>query len=400
MKRLGKRMALFSGVLIMALLLGEAVLRLLPPGDSYQRLEFRRQFLSITRTDPRFGMAFAPHADGLWSFSENEAEKVSIHFHTSPIPGLPGLGMRDDPVRPDAKQVILALGDSFTFGAAVEKKDIWCDRIEQQHPGLDIVNLAIPGGISKAMMIYEAAGPAIPHYGVVYQMWLGNEFWDNWVAWQIRSGLAPAPEATKNNLGELSLSERLKLTSRFFYLVYGLCGRVLELFGKAPAENKKDIRQYELEGVGFRDPLYGYFMTVPHNKLGLAYCLEGDEQGVRVGMEETRRGMAELKKLVEEQASGRLVIFLFPFKEQVYFDRIRSRVPAEVEPGRPDRIVMDYCSELEINCVDLLPALMKHRDRPLYWDVDPHFRPWGQEAASREIEKALAERGWFEDMGK
>jgi len=374
--------------------LAEGIARLLPAGRNYGQLASRRDFLALTRADPQYGIVFIPHADGVWDFTGLERVPVRVGFRTVPVPGLPRVGMRDDPPDPAARTII-ALGDSFTFGAAVERPEIWVDRIEARHPGLNLVNVAQAGGLAKLAMIYEAVAPAVPHHAVIYEMWLGNEFWDNWMAWRIREGLIPGLPDTDNNLHDLNRSERIALHSKLYFLLTELGARARGLFRRESADPRESLF-YEAERLGFQDPRYGNFTLFPRNKLGLAYCLAGDEPGVRVGMEETRRALAKIKGLAGGRAGGRLLVILFPFKEQVYFDLIRDRLPPQVEIARPDRIVMGYCRELDINCVDLLPALRARRERPLYWDYDPHFRPWGQEAAADEIEKILSVLGWLE----
>ncbi len=390
-----KKAALFLGALALSLAAAEIVLRLSPSFSCRERVLMRREFLALTRFDSKYGLTFVPNADRVWDFPGPKGSEATIRFRTVPVPGVPDVGVRGDPIDEDAKKRLLVFGDSFTFGAAAEKNQIWIERLEARREGVEFVNLALPGGISKSVMLYEEMGASLPHDAVIYQMYMGNEFWDNMIAWQVQNGvIAPMPEV-ENRLGEMSIAARLSESCAF------LCGALsildrrfdMDLFN---AEETIEAIEYKPENMGYRVDGYGAFMTRPRNRIGLSVCLPGKDRDLEVGIEWTRKSMEAMQRKADELAKGRLLVVLFPFKEQVYFDLIRDEVVPGVQPRLPNDIILDECKARKIKCLDILPALAADRDEPLYWDYDPHFRPLGHEKAALAVEGELIELGWLE----
>lgn len=344
----------------------ETVLRLTPADDFRRQAQLAKAFFSVTKTHPRWGWAFSPHADTVWSYGLRESKPIVIHFRTLPLPGAEDYGMRDDGIDPAAKKKILVLGDSFTFGAAVELEDVWCERLERKFPGTDFINAAAGSGILKASREYADIGKSISHDAVIYALWMGNEFADN----------HHYPERflpTSDNLHEFykiygQESDRFVLAASGKKAVSFFMRHVLHVW---PPE------AYVPEKKGIWVPGPGNLDVDPLNDMGMNYLDDPEASPeYREEIAETRKALADLAALTRRNGKP-LFIFLLPFKEQVYFDLIPEKYKKGKDPQRPARILMDLCAEEGVKCFDFSEDIRRNRSGKIYWDYDVHFTPAG-----------------------
>jgi hypothetical protein len=321
----------------------------------------------------------------MWDDTGRERQPMTYRFRTLPIPGYEEYGMRDDGWSPSAEHTIVVLGDSFTFGATVNREDIWCEQIEARNPGLDMLNLATGGGIAKAYAEYTVLKDRLPsHEAVLFEMYLGNEFLDNYV-W---------PDALKNVNEEIQehyanyRRARLRGTSKSLFMAFQVASQIKWAIIGAYRSNSKST--YVPEKDGYWDERFGNFLLKPKNPIFLRYAEEVfTDDSIRQGIEDTEKNMVLLRDLV---AGKRFVILLFPFKHQVHFDAIRDRVTG-IDINKPNRIVLDLCRKHGITCVDLTEGLRRHSSERLYWDYDNHLTKLGQHYASLEAEQGLRKLG-------
>ena len=100
--------------------------------------------------------------------------------------------------------------------------------------------------------------------------------------------------------------------------------------------------------------------------------------------------------MIEED--GRQVFaFIFPFKEQVYWDQWASRLehPERYDRLKPNRIVRDALERADVPYYDLTDDMIEAgRTQVLYWPIDSHWNPAGNRLAAELIQAWLAERGF------
>jgi hypothetical protein len=290
--------------------------------------------------------------------------------------------MRDDGLNTDVEAVIAVFGDSFTFGSTVEQEEIWCELIEQRNPKIDMLNLANGGGLTKANEQYSILRDRLPpHDVVIYAMWLGNEFLDNYAF--------PRDQADYDefNRAHIARTQRVRLQAAS-YLAYV----VVEAFDNIHRSLKpqQDVLTYAEEIDQLWDEKYGNFYLYPTNPF-LVRNAEPDammDERIVTGIQNTEASLIKMKSLVGER---KLIVILFPFKAQLHGDIIELHRP-ELGLTKPNKIVMDFCQHYDITCIDLLPMLERYKAEKLFWDYDPHFTKAGQFYASIEIEAILRQQ--------
>ncbi len=382
---LPKKLLLAVVSLVVIVLLLEGLLRTTSRLFSLDRPDFGRArvfyaFQRSTQYHPSWGWSFVPNADTVWEEDWRGRERATIktQFRTLPIPGYPEYGMRDDGLDEGAESVIVVLGDSFTFGSTVEMAETWPELIEERNPRVDMLNLAAGGGLTKAVEQYRILRDRLPsHDTVIYAMWLGNEFLDNYA---FPRGAGRFDELAREHLAETQ-KRRIQSASYVAYIVGEAIDNAQMLLSPAP-----DALEYEAEVEQLWDDRYGNFFLYPANPILLRYAEpEHTDDRIINGLQNTRAALERMKLLVGER---RLVVLLFPFKAQLHEDLILPHRP-ELDLQRPNRIVKDFCQATGVTCLDLLPALGQNIEEKLFWDYDPHFTPAGQLFASIEVEAQL-----------
>jgi lysophospholipase L1-like esterase len=92
------------------------------------------------------------------------------------------LGWRDAEFRVERAagvRRVIALGDSFTWGAGVDYGERWTERLESLAPGLEVLNLGVNAfGCDQELRLLETRGLALAPDFVVLTVFLGNDFDD------------------------------------------------------------------------------------------------------------------------------------------------------------------------------------------------------------------------------
>ena len=372
-----RRACLLAAVAIVSLLSLELLLRLVATGDDVFRERQRQwEFERGVKRHPRWGWGFAPNVD----FPSDD-----IRIRTVPIPGAPEYGMRDRGVDPSRPTVAAVLGDSFTFGADVDIDDIWCHRIESRHPQLEMLNLAVGGGAAKAAEQYAVLRDGLPpHALVIYAMWLGNEFDDN------AASRSPPAHAGGVRWRLRQQYERLRFAVLAHSKLAALLGDRLRRLHADPAART----DYAPESDGVPNERFGPFRMSPNNPVLTRYAApEITDDWILEGIRKTEVALQRLKELA---GARRLLVLLFPFKEQVHAD-ITLGLNPRLDLEQPNRIVLAMCARLGIDCVDTLEVCRQHADEPLFWQMGVHFNPRGHAVVADETERQMAARGLLAD---
>lgn len=371
--------------LIIVLIMLEFLLRLVPIIFHTSRPDYKRagifyEFQRSTQYHPRWGWSFVPNIDTVWEEDWRARERATIRtsFRTLPIPGYSEYGMRDDGLNADAEAVIPVFGDSFTFGSTVELEEIWSELIEQRNPDIDMLNLASGGGLTKAVEQYDILRDRLPsHDIIIYQMWLGNEFFDNYA---FPKELGDFDDLERAHIARTQ-QVRLQAAS---YLAY-VAIEAIDNVQKRLMPDQNDLI-YVPETNQLWDDVYGNFYLYPENPMLVRYTEPSyTDERIVIGIENTEAALLRMKSLLGER---KLIIILFPFKAQLYDEIFEPHRP-ELDLTKPNKIIMDLCQRHDITCFDLLPMLKRYRSEKPFWDYDPHFTKVGQFYASIEIEAML-----------
>jgi len=387
-KRVVKTVLINLLFLTLLILLFEILISILPVRSltrSLRWISLKEAEMSSKQIHSSWGITYLPNVDLVLDYTGRERTQIRTKIRTIPMPGYPEYGMRDDGVDAHAEMVIPVFGDSFTFGATVELDQVWCERIEREHPYIDMLNLANGGGVVKAYEQYRILKDVLPpHDYVIYALWLGNEFIDNY-------GLSECQIHLNEIRREYETQKKMNRyinPSAFLSLSRETINLILRKFkdsGTSPSQYARGEYLGEHTPQLWHDE-FGHFFLHPNNLILVRYCEpEYIDERIAIGIEKTKETLIKFKNIM---GSRKLIVFLLPFKEQVYDNIVLPHRPA-LDLTKPNRIVMDFCSKNNIQCFDLLPVIKKHRNIKMYWDYDLHFNAEGQAIASIEIEKIL-----------
>ena len=117
--------------------------------------------------------------------------------------------------------------------------------------------------------------------------------------------------------------------------------------------------------------------------------------GARVAWARNREILQELVQLAHKH-NARLMVVIIPAALQVS-DRdlmLMREVGFEIDsslPGKrvPQDLVLDFCREQEVACVDLLPAFLNSNDRELFLPKDCHWNATGNRFAFEMLKPHL-----------
>jgi len=374
-----RRLAAAAVSSLVALVLLEAGLRLAPVNRADEaRADLRSSFLSGVAIHPQWGTAFRAGVDLVWDYTGRESTPIHIDVQTLPLPGQPEWGMRDDGIDADATRLIPVFGDSFTWGATVQRDEIWCERVERAVPGLDLIDLAQGGGLAKAAAEYRTVRDHLPeHDAVVYAMWLGNEFYDNLVFGEALARVDVERRQHRRAQRKYALLARCRLACFADTLLDRIApGHAL---WEPPSRYRAEPDGVWVEGLG---NLY----VAPTNPMLTRYLEQPyTDPAIERGIEATAAAMADLADLAGPRE---VVVLLLPFKEQVHAGALRAHRD-DLIYDRPQREVLAMCERLGLTCHDLLPTLSAQAHERLFWEYDPHFTPLGQQRAAEAIAPLL-----------
>jgi lysophospholipase L1-like esterase len=349
--------------LLVALLLGEAVLRLfpalLPEAAQMKRLWLLQTSPGKSIADPYLGSVYPPHY---------RAEIVSLDFRYTIESDENGFRNRSPlPSRAD----IVVVGDSMAYGYGIAADRAWARLLEEKIPGTSVVDLALPGtGPEQYLRYLERFGLPLRPKLVVFAIFPGNDFadaesFDSWLAagspgnydaWRYFEGDVPNPMAgiLRNSYMGLFLgSLRKSLRSRFESMTLQLAGG---------------------EKLQLAPTLY-------------EHTLELNDR-LRPGFGSVVRATVAARDLARENGSDFLVV-LFPTKEAVYLPLQGQQFPTFTRP------LQELLEDQGIDCLNLLEPLRASAagGQKLYFEIDGHPNELGNQLIAEAIAGHLENGG-------
>jgi hypothetical protein len=360
------RQAVFAGVaigisLLVALAICEGVLRLFPqllPEEAQLRLSWdTEEFEPQTIDDPYLGFRYPPNR-----VLTHRTHDFAIDIQTDEH------GFRNPSPWPARAQVVV-VGDSFAYGYGVREQDAWSRRVEQSLAPARVINLSLPGlGPEQYYRFLQTFGVGLQPKVVLYCLFPGNDVQDanrfrewqasgasmSFAAWSfLKVDGEPQAAATTfpHNLFAQSYlvlglrSARKNLHSRFTSRTLKLRDGVIQL---APSLYEARMSEFSPRDPGFRA---------------------------------TIDAVRETKQLTD-QIGARLLVVLFPTKEEVYLPGRGASFPDMVTPVR------NALKETSVDMLDLTEGLRKQADTdtpPLFFEVDGHLSKRGNAVVTELI---------------
>jgi hypothetical protein len=354
-----------------------AVLELVPrlvPGlmpdkvRTVQRIyDARNSWESMMRPDRDLGFALRPGLD-----LEFPSEEGKIRVATADL-GIENIGYRDIGTKPPFD--IVAIGDSFTFCDDSPVESCWL-RILADRTRMQVANLGVNGysNLAETRLLAKVAPvlePKITLLGFFPNDFKDNVHFENWT----KSGT--------DDYWTWMRRKRRSDTSEWL------------------AQNSF---LYRLVDAARR---YGDRKTIDHKEGNLELVLRQDDwwwgvvnrADVTPTYDITQKALSEADR-VAKAAGSRLVVLLFPFKEQVYWEIARKYVErgkdlTESDVDAPLRTIGEYLAGQSIDYCDLTPALRAEANKgvQLYLKAGAHWTSEGNRVAAEGVAKCLADKG-------
>jgi len=276
------------------------------------------------------------------------------------------IGMRSDrdyPLkRPEGRQRIVLLGDSYTAGWTVKVSDRFSDLLEHSYPNLDVMNFGLPGsGTAQQLLVYETFAKPFESDAYIFAPFWNNILRNSEGRWLWRAGLRAAwiskPYFTLEDEGlvlhNVPVPEKLA-------------------FDAEALEAEKHLGEFDTgrKPTRFRTKLF--------------YALAKPNAGYDSEDSPSWRLMRAILQRFIEQVDGKPV-FILPLPDQCHicFDIAPTYLARYEKLHNPAR-----------NCfvVDPLPyfqRLSHEQRRKCCGERDPHYSPIGHKVVAEAISDAL-----------
>jgi hypothetical protein len=342
----------------------------------------------IVRFDERLGWTLAP---GEYEFF-NPASFTHVEMT------IDARGLRSGPrsVSPvPAGRRLTVVGDSFVFSEGLSEGELFTDVLQRLvGPGCEVVNAGVPGyGTGQQTLFVERLrSQGFSLGGTVVLVFFTNDLSDNAglayeslerdprkPVFEVRGGelvqtpVAPWPEIPVNAIAA-ELARRSLLLAFVRNRVEILAASnpwIVTLLARAQA----------------RVPI-----PRPPGVILAWYAAGWEERWAR-----TRGVLEHFASVVQSDGTRLLVAFMpSPFQAEGVFDAVLRSHDEEPlyaafleDPDRPQRMLLAFCAEAGLRCVDLTPALRAPRDQPAFFLREGHLGPFGSELVARELHAAL-----------
>lgn len=180
---------------------------------------------------------------------------------------------------------------------------------------------------------------------------------------QTSSKLTPALRKLKNFLNDYSYIYRLIKIARQYFL-----------------EKVSQVQTLEYRNGNMTVTLVPDY----HNKN------KYQSQDFREGIELSKGYILKAKNLAENQGA-KLVLIIFPSKEQVYSSEISGLLPVtnNLDFYHEVDLIKVFCKENSISCIDLLQTFVSNRKTQLFYNIDGHLNKEGNKLIADTIYKYL-----------
>ncbi len=266
---------------------------------------------------------------------------------------------------------LLMIGDSFVLGNAVENEfsipsQLEAIYAEAGHP-VEVFNFGMPGAAitQYKLNLEEAFGIGVAARTVLINVFVGNDFDPNYLPGKQEARLrAPEHKARPRSwTPRSSLVEFAKRRASQSPRTVGYLLKLGQLIG---------VRLYSTPAA------YVFFrQQTPEQAADFRRMLEV---------------LGEIKMLCDANDRD-LYVVAFPNRIQV--ENHEDLSSETYDAGKPNRLILEYCAEFEVRCLDLLPGLAAEYERnrePLFYPIDRHPNEKGYRLAAEAIARFIGNR--------
>ncbi len=272
------------------------------------------------------------------------ADEMEVHVKTI---GYNGIGLRDDKLE---NPYIIAIGDSHTFGLAVNESDLWVNILEKKL-NKEVLNMGIGsyGLIQEERMVKKYALQTEPK--IILWQFSPNDYLESY-RFENRN-----LNFTWHNLKQFAINNIA--IAKF---VWSKLGAI---------KHDAAVVEYNEHNLSFVFEPYSFLNQADVN------------EEIRVGENLGKQAVTRAKKLADAN-DVKLIMILIPSKEEIYFDLTNNY---QMDSMR------NFCVELEFDCVDMTEEFSKQAKmyRQLYFRKDAHLNSLGNKLVADEIYNYLIE---------
>jgi lysophospholipase L1-like esterase len=298
------------------------------------------------------------------------------------------LGLRDDPMaspaKPDGVQRVLMLGDSFVLGYTVDRHHLFVDQLEDwwQAEGrdVDVINAGTEGYSTDQEVLWflEQGVDFAPDLVVLFP-------YENDLYWNGQASYTRFPKPRFGADGTLQTGTLLDpggAPALASFATIQLLGAALSLLGDGPTA-------HHFQPAGSDRMLFNEWGPLLH-----------DEPAFLADALARTRGALQALATRCDEIGVRLVVAPIPSESVVHpehreafrtsADGLKGLPDDAWDPNRPVDLFLGMARDLGITNLDARAALIEAgADEPLYFDVEWHFNPRGNEVFARFLHAEL-----------
>jgi lysophospholipase L1-like esterase len=325
----------------------------------------RHQPLHIYDVDhSRRGLAFLPDRSRRY---ESKEFAFDAHYNA--------FGRRDVAWPPEVvadPRSVLYIGDSFAYGVGVDHPGTIPSRLEARFAEAgrptEVMNFGMPGNGAPpgyATLLDDAIDRGFAARTVVVSIFVGNDFYPSVLT---ATGGGEPPRAARPDT-----TSPLRHWKSFQFLKLRVSQSARLVGWVLAAGSWLGVTLYDSAGT---------------------YIFLRDQTPEQTAMFRQILAHVGAMKASCDRSGRRLFAVIFPNRIQVEnHDVLSSSV---YDAARPHRDILDYCSEIGIECLDLLPVLGEAWERdhqPVYFPIDRHLNPHGYQLSADAIATFLLAEG-------
>jgi len=281
---------------------------------------------------------------------------------------------------------ILGIGDSFPFGHGVELEESYLYLFEQNlktqiSRNIEVIKAGVPGtGPQEHLNVLLNEGLKYEPDMLIFSFFTGNDIDDIVLPSQVVSETT-APAASMAPEQSQTAPKSTTHYKDFLRRNIHLYSFVVDRLKSIPA------LQSFLQKKGIASGLIGsYVIDVLKKEYDNDYDLKWAE---------AYRVFDSVRHTVEHA-----IILIVPTREQVDDERRAKALrqlgyaPETIDIYKPNRLLKAYCDTHNIMCIDLLDVFRERhaaQNKPLYFEIDPHFNAAGHLLASEVLYTMLAD---------
>lgn len=334
--------------------------------------------MPVLRRHETVGTLPRPNMDGRLTFGGHER---IVHIKTNSI----GLRTPEFGVKPAGIRRVLALGDSFTFGHAVEVAETWPAVLEELLNArggarYQVINAGVGGhGTGQQLLLYDELESQVQPDLVVLGFAVVNDVIDNLCVDSERFGAKRDAPCFHLQGSRLSVTPPQREPQTERARAWPESRAVEFMMGQA--------RRLTLWNPGALSLAHSLGFQIRHaNLLPDTVASWYDDRFASEGWTLTRRLILELRAHAERRAAP-LVLLLIPSALQVdpglqaaLAALADDRAPIHAflrDPHRPQRLLADFCHGAKLRCADPLPLSLAAaaRGERHYYPIDGHWTP-------------------------